>query len=162
MTHLKLISFVILIGAIVTGCSEISSEKKQEIWETGTVSRVIDGDTIELENGDVVRYLGINTPETNHPEKGLECFGEEATELNRSLVEGKQVKLLSDGENQDKYGRLLRYVFADGMFINGLLVWEGVAFSYSYGEPLILYQTLIQLEVNAKENERGLWSHCEY
>jgi micrococcal nuclease len=123
---------------------------------------VIDGDTIELENGNVIRYLDINTPELNHPTNGLECYAEEATELNRKYVEGKQIKLLSSGENQDKYGRYLRYVFVDNMFINGLLVYEGAAFSYSYGTPNILYQTLIQLEASARENEKGLWKDCNY
>ena len=161
MTLHKLISLLILI-TLVTGCSEVNSNQNQEKWESGIVSRVIDGDTIELKNGNVIRYLDINTPELNHPTNGLECYAEEAAELNRKYVEGKQIKLLKSGENQDKYGRYLRYVFIDNMFINGLLVYEGAAFSYSYGAPNILYQTLIQLEASARENENGLWKDCAY
>jgi endonuclease YncB( thermonuclease family) len=75
---------------------------------SATVSRAIDGDTIELENGEVVRYLGIDTPETVHPDEPVECFGPEASERNKQLVEGKAVELQSDGPNTDSYGRLLR------------------------------------------------------
>jgi micrococcal nuclease len=124
------------------------------------VVRVIDGDTIELEGGERVRYLGIDTPETFHPDKPVECYGPEATARNRALVEGNMVELLSDGPDRDTYGRLLRYVFVDGTFVNGELVWEGYAFARSYGDPLRLYQTLVQLERSAREAQRGLWQTC--
>jgi micrococcal nuclease len=125
------------------------------------VVRVVDGDTIELEGGERVRYLGIDTPETAHPDKPVECYGPEATARNRALVEGKAVELLSDGPDRDAYGRLLRYVFVDGTFVNGELVWHGYAFARSYGDQLRLYQTLVQLERAARENQRGLWRACE-
>ncbi|MFQ5826307.1 MAG: thermonuclease family protein [Dehalococcoidia bacterium] len=122
--------------------------------------RVIDGDTIEIDNGELVRYLGIDTPETVHPEKPVECYGPEASERNRALVEGKVVTLLRDGSDRDQYGRLLRYVFAEGTFVNGDLVWGGYAFARSYGDSPRLYQTLVQLERSAREELRGLWAVC--
>jgi micrococcal nuclease len=125
------------------------------------VARVIDGDTIELEGGERVRYLGIDTPETVHPDKPVECYGPEATARNRELVEGKAVELLSDGPDRDAYGRLLRYVFVDGTFVNGDLVWGGYAFARAYGDSLRLYQTLVQLERSARENQRGVWQACQ-
>ena len=100
------------------------------------VTRVIDGDTIEIEGGQRVRYIGIDTPETSHPQKGVECFGREASAENRKLVEGKKVVLEKDVSEIDKYGRLLRYVYARDTFVNQYLVIQGYAHSSSY--PRIL------------------------
>lgn len=130
-------------------------------FEVATVARVIDGDTVELENGERVRYLGIDTPETVHPEKPVQCYGSEASERNKALVEGKVVSLLRDGPDRDAYGRLLRYVFVDGTFVNGDLVWGGYAYARSYGDNPSLYQTLLQLERAARETKRGLWQTCQ-
>ncbi|MQF70526.1 thermonuclease family protein [SAR202 cluster bacterium AD-812-D07_MRT_10900m] len=124
------------------------------------VTVVIDGDTVELASGERVRYIGIDTPETLHPDKPVECLGAEATARNRQLVEGKIVHLLADGEDRDQYGRLLRYVYVDNTFVNGQLVWEGLAFARSFGEQPRLYQTLVQLERSARENFRGVWIDC--
>ena len=74
------------------------------------VARVIDGDTIELENGERVRYIGMDTPETVHPSKPVQCFGKAASAENSKLVSGKTVRLEKDVSDTDKYGRLLRYV----------------------------------------------------
>jgi micrococcal nuclease len=129
-------------------------------FETATVARVIDGDTVELGNGERVRYIGIDTPETVHPEKPVECYGPEATERNRELVEGKSVELLGDGPDRDGFGRLLRFVFVDGTFVNAELVWEGFAHASSYGDETRFDQTLVQLERSARESNRGLWATC--
>jgi micrococcal nuclease len=75
-------------------------------------------------------------------------------------VEGKTVRLLQDGPDRDGYDRLLRYVFVDGTFVNGDLVWGGYAHARSYGDAPLLYQTLVQLERSAREGERGLWDEC--
>ncbi len=72
------------------------------------VTRVVDGDTIEIEGGQKVRYIGIDTPETKHPRKPAQCFGHEAYEQNKKLVEGRVVKLERDVSETDRYGRLLR------------------------------------------------------
>ena len=63
-------------------------------------------------------------------------------------------------QDRDGYDRLLRYVFIDGTFVNGDLVWGGYAYARSYGDVPLFYQTLVQLERNAREGERGLWSNC--
>ena len=132
-----------------------------QLVEDALVSRVIDGDTVELENGERVRYLGIDTPETVHPSKPVECYGPEASERNKELVEGKIVTLMRDGPDTDQYDRLLRYVFVDGTFVNGDLVWGGYAYARSYGDTPLFYQTLVQLERSAREGERGLWKICD-
>lgn len=99
------------------------------------VTRVIDGDTIELENGERVRYIGIDTPETVDPRKPVQCFGVEASKKNKELVEKKQVWLVKDVTDRDRYGRPLRYVYlgdpenSNTVFVNLELVKEGFAHS---------------------------------
>lgn len=128
--------------------------KEEELF---LVTRVIDGDTIEIESGDKVRYIGIDTPETKHPSKPVGCYGKEAEVKNKDLVEGKKVKLEKDISETDKYGRLLRYIYLDGVMINELLVKEGYAQASSY-PPDIKYQDKFNdAEKKAREEERGLW-----
>ena len=130
------------------------------------VKRVIDGDTVELENGGKVRYIGIDTPETLDPRKPVQCFGKNASAKNKELVEGKPVWLVKDVTDKDKYGRLLRYVYLgdpaqeSSMFVNLELVKQGFAHSYTY-PPDIKYQDLfISAQTEARENQRGLWASC--
>lgn len=108
-------------------------ETKKDDRQLVTVKRVVDGDTIELEDRQKLRYIGIDTPETVDPRTTVQCFGKEASDKNKSLVEGKKVKLEKDVSETDKYGRLLRYVYLeDDTFINLVLVKEGFAKSSSY------------------------------
>lgn len=124
------------------------------------VARVIDGDTIELEDGERVRYIGIDTPETVDPRKPVQCFGVEASKRNKELVEGKMVRLEKDITNKDKYQRLLRYVWVDDTLINLALVEDGYAQSYSY-PPDIKYQDhFVVAQRQAREAKVGLWGAC--
>jgi micrococcal nuclease len=121
------------------------------------VERVVDGDTIKLENGKVVRYIGIDTPEVVDPRKPVQCFGKDASAKNRELVEGKEVMLVKDVSETDKYDRLLRYVYIGDTFVNDYLVRNGYAYSYSY-PPDVKYQDQFkQAEQEARNNKRGLW-----
>lgn len=132
-----------------------------ELTSQTLVSRVIDGDTIELSSGEKVRYIGIDTPETKDPRKPVQCFGKEAYLKNKELVEGKAVKMEKDISERDKYGRLLRYVFVGDLFINDYLVRQGFARVYSY-PPDIKYQSqFLEAERQARENNRGLWPSCK-
>ncbi len=129
------------------------------------VGRVIDGDTIEIEGGEHVRYIGMNTPETVDPRKPVQCFGHEASERNRELVEGKFVRLAKDITERDKYGRLLRYVFlptgaTSSIFINLALVEEGYAFSYTFPPDVKYQKEFVAAERAAREAGRGLWAAC--
>ncbi len=177
-----LIFFILFIGLVIAGVigfligngvigkcydSRFNTIIKQndiveECYETGFVSRVIDGDTIELSDGRIIRYIGINTPEINHPEKGLECYGPEATSRNRELVESKNIVLMKGIEDKDKYGRYLRYVFIDAIFINSQLVAEGFAYASSYGPERKFQQVLVQLQQYAEMKQRGLWAVCPW
>lgn len=129
------------------------------------VRRVVDGDTIELETGQTVRYIGVDTPETKDPRRGVQCFGKEAAVRNRELVEGKKVRLEKDVSETDKYGRLLRYVYVQAsgsaeILVNDLLVKEGFAQASSY-PPDIAKQSLFDASENEARNaNRGLWNSC--
>ena len=127
-----------------------------------TVARVIDGDTIVLENGEKLRLIGVDTHEIHHPQKPVEVFGHEASAFTRSLVEGQQVLVVSDPanshlEHKDKYGRTLAYVWNErGKFVNAEIIEQG------YGHALTRYpfkylSEFRALEVRAKQQGNGLW-----
>lgn len=102
---------------------------------TAQVTRVIDGDTIEVRldgRTATIRYIGIDTPETRHPTVAVECYGREAADANRRLVEGKKVTLEKDVSEADQFSRLLRYVYADGQMVNESLVREGYAVASAF------------------------------
>ena len=123
------------------------------------VKRVIDGDTIELEDGRKVRYIGINTPESVDPRRSAQCFGTEASAFNRELVEGKTVRLEKDVSDTDKYGRLLRFVYLpDGTFVNERLVSEGYAAASPYAPDISKKDFFKAAESRAREEGKGLWS----
>jgi len=125
--------------------------------ETATVKRVVDGDTIVLTDGRKVRYIGIDTPETVHPNKPAGCFGQQASDKNKQLVTGKKVQLEKDVSDTDRYGRLLRYVYLDGQMVNEILLEEGYATVSTY-PPDVKYQSKFQkLEQEARAQGLGLW-----
>jgi len=105
-----------------------------------------------------VRYIGIDTPETKHPTKEVEPYGKEASEANRKLVDGKTVRLEFDVQEQDRYGRLLAYVYLeDGNFVNAWLVENGYAVVMTI-PPNVKHQELfLKLQREAREAKRGLW-----
>lgn len=123
------------------------------------VSEVIDGDTVRLSDGNKVRILGIDTPETKDPRKPVQCFGEEASAKMKELTEGKQVTLLVDSSqgDKDKYGRLLRYIYIGSTDIGAQMIEEGYAFAY-LKYPVAKTEPYKALENQARENLRGLWS----
>ncbi|TSC53434.1 MAG: micrococcal nuclease [Parcubacteria group bacterium LiPW_39] len=124
------------------------------------VTRVIDGDTIEIEGGERVRYIGIDTPETVDPRQPVQCFGIEASKKNKDLVEGKMVRLEKDITDRDKYNRLLRYVWVGDLFVNLELVKQGFAYSYSYPPDIKYQDQLVKVQQEAREAKRGLWDAC--
>ncbi len=129
------------------------------------VTQVVDGDTIKVNFGgstQTVRLLGIDTPETVDPRKPVQCFGQEASDQLKSLVEGRAVRLETDHiqGDKDKYGRLLRYVYLnDDTFINALMIEKGYAFAYRSLDSDHL-QEFINLEDQARNQNIGLWASC--
>jgi micrococcal nuclease len=128
-----------------------------------TVTRVIDGDTIEVsinDRPDEVRYIGIDTPETVKPGTPVECFGPQASALNHRLVEHRRVRLVFDRERRDVYGRLLAYVYVGTDFVNARLVRLGYARTLTI-PPNVAHAGLFhRLARSAGRAGRGLWASC--
>ncbi len=130
-----------------------NKEEKPE-YEKALVLRVVDGDTIELEGGQKVRYIGMDTPELT---SSVDCYAEEASNKNRELVEGKEVEMEKDVSETDQYGRLLRYVYIDGQMVNESLVSEGYARVATYPPDAKNKDLFLAAEQDARDNRRGLW-----
>ena len=127
---------------------------------TERVSRVIDGDTVELESGQKVRYLMADTTEISDGKD--ECYGQEAKTFNVALVEGKQVKLTTDVEPYDAYNRLLAYLEVEGTEVNTLLVERGYAcvlYIPPNGEERQV--EFMTLQAEARAASRGVWGACD-
>lgn len=135
------------------------------------VKRVIDGDTLQLDNGERVRLIGIDTPEIHESNKlyrdahrtkqdaaTIQKLGRRAYEFTRKLVEGKRVSLEFDAERHDRYKRLLAYVYLkDGTFVNAKIVEEGYASLMTFPPNVKHADLFLKLYREARENRRGLW-----
>jgi micrococcal nuclease len=146
---------------------EINSSKKTASAEAFFVTKVVDGDTIVLENGQKVRYIGIDTPELHHPKKEVECFSQQAYEKNKELVLGKKVFLQKDISEKDKYNRLLRYVFldekmstAEASFVNLYLVKNGFAYAATFPPDVKYANLFLTAQKEARQKNLGLWQKC--
>lgn len=137
------------------------NETPDALPNTFLVTRVIDGDTIELENGERVRYIGIDTPESVDPRTPIQCFGKEAAKKNEELALNQGVKLEKDITDRDKYGRLLRYVYVNDTFVNLELVKTGYAHAYTYPPDVKYNAQFLAAEKGARMNKQGLWSACQ-
>lgn len=133
--------FVLLLSA----CHEPSGMTK--------VVHIIDGDTVVIEGGHHVRYLGIDAPEKS------EFYYLEAIRANKELVEGKKVRLERDVSDKDKYGRLLRYVYVDGIFVGAEMVRQGYACAKAYPPDVKYLVYLEAVEEQARYERRGIWGH---
>ncbi len=175
-----------LTAPVVTNPSEtqvsLVEEKKTVATETKTVTpkkttnetptstqykvvSVVDGDTVKVSiNGttETIRIIGLNTPETVDPRKGVECFGKEASNKAKDLLSGKNVTLEVDpsqGE-RDKYGRLLRYVFlVDGTDFGKSMITNGYAYEYTYNTPYKYQSAYKTAQLQAQANKMGLWAN---
>lgn len=132
---------------------------KAEYGQPIKVAKVVDGDTVVLQNGERLRYIGIDTPEEFDARKPVQCFAKEAAEENRRLVEGREIKFYKDVSEKDKYGRWLGFVYLnDGTFVNERLVQEGYAFAYPYPPDTSKSAQFAEAESLASSNKSGLWS----
>ncbi|MCS7317923.1 MAG: thermonuclease family protein, partial [Candidatus Dojkabacteria bacterium] len=129
--------------------------------------KVIDGDTIEVENKNQkikIRLIGINTPELNDNRKEVQCFAEKAKNFLKQLIENTYVRLEIDQSqnNQDKYGRLLRYVIdSENNDVGLILIQNGYAYEYTYKIPHKKSNIYKQAQQYAQENNIGLWGNDE-
>ena len=159
---LLVIALVLVSGCSITGkptlkqgsCDSLIESLPEIIAENQeravSVARIVDGDTIELANGDTVRLIGINTPEKDFR------FYAEAKTLTKELT-SDGVYLSRDEVDKDQYSRLLRYVFTEDTFVNAELVRQGYAVVYEV-PPNTKYASLLRcVQEDAKQNHRGIW-----
>ncbi len=157
-----LITVAILAGCesapTLESCDDVAQATTRGGAESSTagrgtlVQRVIDGDTVVLADGARVRYIGMDTPERGEP------FFDEATEYNRGLVVGRRIQLIKDESEADRFGRLLRYVFAGDILVNGELVREGMAEAKRYQPDVKFAECFDALMQEAERDQRGLWA----
>ena len=166
--HRGLLLPLLALALLAVACrsarqSQTPTPQSTTAGEAARVLRVVDGDTIlvELEGREErVRYIGVDAPESVAPDRPPGCFGREAREANRELVEGKTVRLERDVSERDRFGRLLRYVYADGASVNEELVRRGYATAVTFPPDVREAARFRALERQARESRRGLWGAC--
>lgn len=151
------LGFAVVVVVVAAGCGDEGSECGVT---SGVVSRVIDGDTIDLESGERIRYILVNAPEITNGKN--DCYGQNAAQFNSDLVMGKTVSITYDTECTDRFDRLLAYVSVDGTDVNKLLVERGYACVLHIppaGDGRA--DEFGALEDAAKLANRGLWGECD-
>lgn len=134
----------------------IENQEVTKLPKIAHVKHVIDGDTVELQNGLVLRYVGITAPEQGEP------FEKESTEENRKLVEAKEIKLEYDNYKSDKFGRILAYaILPNDKNVSIELARKGLAelVIYQKRRPFIHQEELLKVQEQAKKNKIGIWSN---
>jgi micrococcal nuclease len=167
-----------LISKITTGNQNSLSKKANEAQviatqnqeatlatttDTFLVSRVVDGDTIDVEmdgKQETVRLIGVNTPETVDPRKPVQCFGHEASDFVKKMLTGQSVRLEPDATqaNRDKYGRLLRYVYLGDILVDEEIISAGYGYEYTYDKPYQFQKEFKASQAYASAGGLGLWA----
>ena len=155
------------VVAVVIAASTVGwwlgSQRNME-YPVARVVEAIDGDTIVVAfpdgHRDTIRILGVDTPETHHPRKPVQCFGPEASEYTRARLEGRRVELEDDVETRDIYGRRLAYVYLDGKRFDDELLERGYARLLVIAPNTAHARTMLSEELDARRHHRGLWGEC--
>ena len=156
----------VLLAALAATAAPLPSAAEADRLP-GIVVGITDGDTIrvKLADGTVepVRLTGIDTPETKHPAKPVQCFGPEASARTTELMMGKAVSLELDVQQRDRYGRLLAYVWPDGspLMLNEQLAAEGYALPLTIPPNVMYAEQFRAASATARENGLGLWAGCQ-
>ncbi len=156
-----LISLALALTIVSAGCGASIGASSGEY----RVSKVLDGDTIELSNGKIVRYIGIDTPETRKKVAGKwqlapEPYAIEAKNYNESLVSRKNVRLEFEGDKEDKYGRWLAYVFVGKKMVNEEILKAGFGTIYLFPKNRKYEERLVLARNEARASREGLWNTC--
>ena len=157
-TNLAIVVVVVVVALAAPGIAGAAPPERR-----ATLGRVVDGDTLELRDGTRVRLIGIDTPETVHPDFGDECYGREASRYTERLLHsGDGLRLVFDVDRYDQYGRLLAYVYraADDLFVNARIVARGFAYVATVPPNVAHAERFRRLARAAREGELGLWSVC--
>jgi len=156
----------VLATAALAGCDDGGAALRAPDGRSlsGRVVSVADGDTVRVRLGsgrtERVRYIGIDTPETQKPDAPAECYGDRARAFNARLVDDRYVRLELDVEERDRYGRLLAYVYAGGTFVNAELVRAGYADALTVPPNVRFAPRFRKLARDARRARRGLWASC--
>ncbi len=150
---------------VVSSLSSSCASPPKMPSDVASVIKVIDGDTIILRlQGaiETVRLIGVDTPETVHPTKPVECFGPEASAFTHSVLKPKtQVRVQRDVEARDRYQRLLVYLYLiDGTFVNQELLRLGFARTMNIAPNTVFATNFASIETAARKNQIGLWLKC--
>lgn len=162
---MKHLSFVVFLAATLLASQPVFAQPQQDLpaGDDALVTRVIDGDTIEVRINDArftVRYIGMDAPETKGT-PAQTCLSRQATAANKALVLGKTLRLEKDVSEFDAYGRLLRYAYMpDGTLVNAQLVTNGFALVATYPPDVKYVDVLAAAQQKAREANAGLWSKC--
>lgn len=159
----SLILYIVLTITLVVSGVDYNNQKdiKGESVEVGYVTKVIDGDTFEIKINDkthTVRLIGIDAPESVHPSKPVQCYSLEAKYKLQELIENKEVALVKDKSEVDRYSRKLRYVYKDDLFVNKTLVESGYALAKAYVPDTRFEHEFESAEELARNTKQGLWN----
>jgi micrococcal nuclease len=160
---LSAVAAAIVAGSIVVGAIVAAPAGARPSGLDTIVADVVDGDTVRIEGGTLVRLIGIDTPEVSGPYRDEECFGREASRRTTALIpRGTKVRLVFDVEHRDRYDRLLAYVhrLSDGLFVNTSLVRDGYAGALTVPPNVRYADRFRRLQREAREKQRGLWKAC--
>jgi micrococcal nuclease len=162
--HKGALRILVAVGlSLLVSCSSGATTENEVLI---TILKIVDGDTVDIDikgNTERVRLIGVNTPETKHPTKPIECFGPEASAyLTQLLPKGTHVRIERDIEARDRYGRMLLYLYreSDNLFINLDLV------SHGYGTPMSIEPNtfhrndFVHAAALAETTNVGLWKAC--
>lgn len=150
-----------IFGALVLLCVAVSGRSAGTVPTGGKVVAVVDGDTVILNSGEKVRYLGVDAPEVAHGTKPASCYGERAKRANSKWVLHQWVQLSYGRAARDRYGRLLAYVLLpDGRCVNELMLATGHAYVYRTAQSFGRWETFLRLQRRAIAARVGLWGSC--
>ncbi len=152
--------FGIVFTLLILSCNSNNKEGSDGYMP---IKKFVDGDTFWVDDGSEkglkIRLIGVNTPETVHPQKPVEFYGIEASNYIKEILDGKKVRLEFDVAEKDRYGRTLAYVFLkDGTFINAELLKNGYGSVMTIPPNVKYAEYFVELEREARENNRGLWN----
>lgn len=146
-----------LVVLFCGGSSDKPNVQKGPKYHVVKVKKVIDGDTVLLENGERVRYIGVDTPELKDSRKAVRDFAKRAKEANRRMVDKKEIRLEFDVQTRDRYKRLLAYVYVDTVFVNAWLVENGFAKVMTVPPNVKYANRFEKLQKDARSRRKGLW-----
>lgn len=164
--HAKSITLITGVCAAVASCTPPRLSLSPDGRVHARITHVVDGDTLRIRiagRTETVRLIGVNTPETVHPTKPVECFGPEASAHTKQILpDGTDIWLERDVEARDKYSRLLAYVFraSDALFVNLDLVAGGWAVPYPFPPNTAHERDFAHAAAGALARSAGLWGKC--